>query len=76
MTINTRPLGRSALITYGSETGNAQDFAEELGRLTQRLRFMTRVCRLDAVELVCAIRMSAWRGFVLSGGSRLYPIIL
>ncbi|MCJ1466379.1 NAPDH-dependent diflavin reductase [Pseudocyphellaria aurata] len=51
MSINGRPLERSALITYGSETGNAQDFAEDLGRLTQRLRFMTCVCRLDAVEL-------------------------
>lgn len=58
MTINGTPLGRSALVTYGSETGNAQDFAHELGQLTERLRFVTRVCHLDAVELVCAIHAS------------------
>lgn len=58
MNMNSKPLGRSALITYGSETGNAQDFADDLGRLTQRLRFVTRVCPLNAVELVRAIRVS------------------
>lgn len=59
MTVNSSTLGRSALITYGSETGNAQDFADELSRLTERLRFVTRVCPLDAVELVCTIQTSA-----------------
>lgn len=59
MTVNSSTLGRSALITYGSETGNAQDCADELSRLTQRLRFVTRVCPLDAVELVCTVQMSA-----------------
>lgn len=53
MTTMNRVLGRSALVAYGSETGNAQDIAEELGRIAERLRFWTRVSCLDAVELVC-----------------------
>ena len=43
---------RSALVLYGSETGNAQDVAEEIGRLTQRLRFDTTVLDLDSIEIV------------------------
>ncbi|KAK7409560.1 NAPDH-dependent diflavin reductase [Neonectria punicea] len=42
---------RAALILYGSETGNAQDMAEELGRLCQRLHFDNRVEALDAIDL-------------------------
>jgi flavodoxin len=44
---------RRALVVYGSETGNAQDVAEELGRLAVRLRFDTEVAELDAITLVC-----------------------
>ena len=43
---------RRALVLYGSETGNAQDVAEELGRLAERLRFDTEVAELNAVSLV------------------------
>ena len=43
---------RTSLILYGSETGNAHDVAEELGRFTERLHFLTRVFPLDAVDLV------------------------
>lgn len=43
---------RTALVLYGSETGNAQDVAEEIGRLTQRLRFDTTVLDLDSIEIV------------------------
>ncbi|RSL64821.1 NADPH-dependent diflavin oxidoreductase 1 [Fusarium euwallaceae] len=42
---------RTVLILYGSETGNAQDMAEELGRVCQRLHFKSRVEELDAVDL-------------------------
>ncbi|RDA95132.1 hypothetical protein CP533_1865 [Ophiocordyceps camponoti-saundersi (nom. inval.)] len=42
---------RSILLLYGSETGNAQDLAEELGRLCQRLRFQSLVQELNAVDL-------------------------
>jgi hypothetical protein len=43
---------RRALVVYGSETGNAQDVAEEMGRLAVRLRFDTDVAELDAITLV------------------------
>ncbi|KAF1917309.1 NADPH dependent diflavin oxidoreductase-like protein 1 [Ampelomyces quisqualis] len=42
---------RRALVVYGSETGNAQDVAEEMGRLAVRLRFDTDVAELDAITL-------------------------
>ena len=44
---------RSALVLYGSETGNAFDFAQELARMTERIHFWSHVASLDAVELVC-----------------------
>lgn len=37
----------TALVLYGTETGNAQDLAEEVGRITERLHFSTRVVGLD-----------------------------
>ena len=43
---------RSALVLYGTETGNSLDFAQELGCMTERLHFWTYVSSLDAVELV------------------------
>ncbi|KAF2477411.1 NADPH dependent diflavin oxidoreductase-like protein 1 [Lindgomyces ingoldianus] len=42
---------RKALILYGSETGNAQDVAEELGRIAERLRFDTEIAELNAITL-------------------------
>jgi sulfite reductase alpha subunit-like flavoprotein len=45
-------LDRTVLVLYGSETGNAQDMAEELGKLCQRLHFTSRVEELDNVDLV------------------------
>ncbi|KAF1961589.1 sulfite reductase flavo protein alpha-component [Byssothecium circinans] len=41
---------RRALVVYGSETGNAQDVAEELGRIAERLRFDTEVAELNAIS--------------------------
>ncbi|OHW94101.1 sulfite reductase flavoprotein alpha-component [Colletotrichum incanum] len=43
--------GRSMLILYGSETGNSQDIAEEIGRDAQRLHFRTRVDEMNSVQL-------------------------
>ncbi|KAE9983281.1 hypothetical protein BLS_004703 [Venturia inaequalis] len=43
--------GRSALVLYGSETGNAQDVAEDIGRLCERLRFSTHVAEMDSISL-------------------------
>lgn len=51
-THEARQHDRTALILYGSETGNSQDVAEELGRLAQRLHFVTRVWEMDQVDLV------------------------
>ncbi|KAJ6444343.1 sulfite reductase flavoprotein alpha-component [Purpureocillium lavendulum] len=45
------PSDRTVLVLYGSETGNAQDMAEELGKLCRRLHFKSRVEELDGVEL-------------------------
>ncbi|KAI4703384.1 hypothetical protein J4E81_002262 [Alternaria sp. BMP 2799] len=42
---------RRALVVYGSETGNAQDVAEEMGRVAERLRFHTEVAELNAITL-------------------------
>ncbi|KIX97966.1 uncharacterized protein Z520_06044 [Fonsecaea multimorphosa CBS 102226] len=42
--------GRSALVLYGTETGTAQDLAEEIGRTLERLHFYTDVLGLDAVN--------------------------
>ena len=46
---------RSALIAYGSETGNANDYAEELGRILERIRFRTQVSELDAIDAASAL---------------------
>lgn len=44
--------GRSMAILYGSETGNAEDIAIELGKMTERLRFQTTVDEMDGFKLV------------------------
>ena len=49
MTCSKLVLDRSALVAYGSETGNAYDYAEELGRMLERIHFRTTVSSLDAV---------------------------
>ena len=50
--IQGQPHDRTALVLYGSETGNSQEAAEQLGRITERLRFVTKVVELNHVELV------------------------
>jgi flavodoxin len=42
----------TALILYGSETGNAQDIAQELVHLCERLHFTTSISPLNAVKIV------------------------
>jgi flavodoxin len=46
---------RSALILYGSETGNAQDIAASIADVVDRLHFLSCVLSLDSVSIVCAI---------------------
>ena len=43
--------GRTALVLYGTETGNAQELAEEVGRTVERLRFSTTVLDLDHASI-------------------------
>lgn len=52
MTENERGSARTALVLYGTETGNSQDVADELGRLLERLHFITRVSELNTVKAV------------------------
>ncbi|KAI9885183.1 MAG: hypothetical protein M1823_003022 [Watsoniomyces obsoletus] len=42
---------RSALILYGSETGTAQDVAEEVGQMLVRLHFATKVVEMNSVDI-------------------------
>ena len=42
---------------YGSETGNAYDVANELGSITERLHFLTRVSDLDSIDIVSSYKM-------------------
>jgi hypothetical protein len=53
--IQGQPHDRTALVLYGSETGNSQEAAEQLGRITDRLRFVTQVVEMNHVELVCLL---------------------
>lgn len=52
-TMDTTQNARRALVLYGSETGSAQDVAEEMGRIAERLRFDTELAELNAISLVC-----------------------
>lgn len=56
---------RTALVLYGSETGNSQDAAEDIGRVVQRLHFVTRVCEMDQVDLVCPPLFLAPKAYLL-----------
>lgn len=50
---NSQSHARRALVLYGSQTGNSQEVAEDLGRMAERLHFITRVCEMDLLDLVC-----------------------
>ncbi|KAK1729593.1 hypothetical protein CaCOL14_007749 [Colletotrichum acutatum] len=50
--------GRSMLVLYGSETGNAQDIAEEIGRNAQRLHFKTKVDEMNGAQLSMLLQYS------------------
>jgi sulfite reductase alpha subunit-like flavoprotein len=65
-------LDRTVLVLYGSETGNAQDMAEELGKLCQRLHFTSRVEELDNVDLVGSAKT---KDAIVSSVNLLFPLI-
>ena len=43
---------RAALVLYGSETGNAQEIAEEIGRICERLYFDVKLSDLNSIGIV------------------------
>ncbi len=43
---------RSVLILYGSETGNGEEIASEMGLMAERLHFYTVVDEMDSFKLV------------------------
>ncbi|KAI4266990.1 MAG: hypothetical protein LQ337_008579 [Flavoplaca oasis] len=49
---------RTAAVVFGSETGNALDYAEEAGRLLERLHVQTVVTSLDAIEPLSLARFN------------------
>lgn len=67
---------RSALILYGTETGNAQEVAEELGALTERLHFATHVSELNQSKPVSITSRSLWVSLTPLKGLRLYLILM
>ena len=53
--------GRNILILYGSETGNGEEIAMELAKMTERLHFNTIVDEMDGFKLVrCHICLSLY----------------
>ena len=48
-------LDRTAVVLYGSETGNSQNIAEETGSLLERLRYETSVLELNRASLVTTL---------------------
>jgi sulfite reductase alpha subunit-like flavoprotein len=44
--------GRRMAVLYGSETGNAEEIAVELGKMAERLHFQTTVDEMDRFKLV------------------------
>lgn len=49
------PAPRTCLVLYGSETGNAQDIAEEVGKMFRRLHFESSVEEMNAIDLVSSL---------------------
>ena len=43
---------RCALVLYGSETGTAQDAADEVGQMIFRLHFRTQVGEMNSIDVV------------------------
>ncbi|KAL8932827.1 MAG: hypothetical protein Q9211_006108 [Gyalolechia sp. 1 TL-2023] len=74
MTYDDQRQDRVAAIVYGSETGNALDYAEEVGRLLERLHFQTVVTRLNAVEPVSLARFSCVIAIISTTGQGDLPV--
>lgn len=61
--------GRNIIILYGSETGNGEEIAMELAKMTERLHFDTIVDEMDGFKLVrsaiCAYLCMLYADFLL-----------
>ncbi|KAG9234520.1 hypothetical protein BJ875DRAFT_441185 [Amylocarpus encephaloides] len=64
---------RSLLIVYATETGNSHDVAEELGRMTERMHFLTRVCEMDRVEINLLLKHTAVIFVISTAGQGEFP---
>ncbi|KAE9370840.1 riboflavin synthase domain-like protein [Stipitochalara longipes BDJ] len=64
---------RNALILYGSETGNSQDAAEALGRIAERLHFVTRVSEMDVVEINILLKYTVVVFVIATTGQGEFP---
>jgi flavodoxin len=57
--------GRDVVILYGTETGNSEEIAHEVGEMTERLHFQTVVDEMNSFSLVCSVNvkpslLSSW----------------
>lgn len=71
MTVNGHRRERTAAVVYGSETGNALEYAEEAGRILERLHFHTVVQPLNALQPVSCQHVQSWHGFEPGGLMRI-----
>jgi sulfite reductase alpha subunit-like flavoprotein len=55
--------GRSLLVLYGSETGNAEDIAGDIGKMAQRLRFTTSVEEMNDISLVGPLSLEGFYNY-------------
>ncbi|CAD6498980.1 BgTH12-04634 [Blumeria graminis f. sp. triticale] len=71
--INASNHGRTALVLYGSETGNSEDVASQLGDLMKRLRFVTRISEMDTVDLNTLLNFSIVVFVISTAGQGEFP---
>ncbi|RKF61463.1 NADPH-dependent diflavin oxidoreductase 1 [Erysiphe neolycopersici] len=53
-----QPCDRSALVLYGSETGNSEDVAYQLSNILERLHFTTRVSEMNFIHINDLLKFS------------------
>lgn len=62
--------GRSMAILYGTETGNSEELAGELGKMAERLHFDTVVDEMNRFNLVRVWPVqSSWRVYITGQGA-------
>ncbi|POS83671.1 hypothetical protein EPUL_005416, partial [Erysiphe pulchra] len=53
-----QPCNRNALVLYGSETGNSEDVAYQLGNMLERIHFTTRVSEMNFIHTNDLVKFS------------------